>query len=78
MTAHFSVDDDIDVDVACELHPGFLEEFNGEDMAGDAALHVAGAATVDATILDRGGPGIIAPTLTVANRDHVRVSVEQQ
>ena len=49
-----------------------------EDVAGDAALHVARAAPVDAAVLDRGRPGIVAPALAVADRDHVGMAVEQQ
>src|SRR5262249_28555857 len=72
------VDDDIDMDVALGLEPRRLEILDREDVARDAPLHVARSAPVDAAVLDRGRPGIVAPAFAVADRDDVRMPVEQQ
>src|ERR1700751_3329764 len=54
MPADFLVDDDVDVNIALRLEPALNHVLDRHDMAGDAALHVAGPASVKPTILDRG------------------------
>ena len=65
VAAHLLVNDDIDHDVAFGSEAEFLEVLHGEDVARDAALHVAGTAPVDAAVLDRRRPRIVAPALAI-------------
>ena len=52
VAAHLLVDDDVDHDVALGRKAKLLEVLDSKDVARDAALHVAGAAAVDAAVLD--------------------------
>ena len=52
MAAHLLVNDDVDHDVALRGKAKLLEILNGEDVARDAALHVAGSAPINASVLD--------------------------
>src|SRR5262245_9044266 len=47
-------------------------------MAGNAALHVGGTASIDAAVLDGGGPRVVAPAFATANRNDVGVPVQEQ
>src|SRR6185295_3599840 len=78
VTADFLIDDHVDVDVALGLHAGGHQAFHRHDVAGNAALHVGGPATIHATVLDRGRPGVIAPSFATADRNDVGVSVQEQ
>jgi hypothetical protein len=76
MSAHLLVDDDIDEHVAFELQSRRFDEFHGDDVAGDAAFHICGSATIDPAVPDRCRPGIVPPAFT--DRDHVRMTVQEQ
>src|SRR6185312_2394079 len=78
MATDFFVDDDVDIDVALQLDAGFLEELHRQDMAGHPAFHVARTTAVDAAVLYRRRPGVVAPAFAVADRDDVGVAVEQK
>src|SRR6478752_9487261 len=78
MTADFLIDHDIDEDVALELDASGLKEFDGEDVACDTTFHIAGSATIDASILDLGRPRIVAPAFAFAYRNDVGVPVQQK
>src|SRR5262249_32659908 len=78
VAADFFVDDDIDVNVALGLEAGGPERSHCHDMAGNAALHIGGTASIDAAVLDGGGPGVVAPAFATANRNDVGVPVQEQ
>src|SRR5262245_9710548 len=56
VAADLLVDDDVDHDIALRRQPELLQVLNREHVAGDAALHVARAPAVDASVLDLGRP----------------------
>ncbi len=62
------------------LRPPMAPDMAGDrrDEAGDAALHVDGAAAVHLAIVDVGGEGRVAPGRLVAGRHHVGVAGEHQ
>src|SRR6185437_11863927 len=78
VAANFFVNDDVNVNIPFRLEPRRDHVLDRHDVAGDAALHIARPAPVDAAILDRGRPRIVAPAFAIADRNHVGVAVEQQ
>src|SRR6516164_11153936 len=77
MAANLLIDDDVYEYVSFDFDADFLKEFNCKNMARNAALHVTGAATIDAALFDFRRPRIVAPTLAAADGNHVRMAVEQ-
>ena len=61
-----------------EAHAERLQGSQGDDAAGDAALHVAGAPPPQATAFELAAPRIVRPRRRVACRDDVDVPVENQ
>src|SRR6202041_3486512 len=55
-----------------------LEILDREDVTGDAAFHVAGAAPIYASVLDARRPRIVAPALPAAHWNDVGVAIEQK
>src|SRR5262249_4636793 len=78
VAADLLVDDDVDHDIALRRQPELLQVLNREHVAGDAALHVARAPAVDASVLDLGRPWFVAPALAVTNGNDVSMAIEQQ
>jgi hypothetical protein len=76
VSAHLLVDHDVDEHVPFELYPGGFDQLDGHDVAGNAAFHICGSATVYPAVSNRCRPGIIAPAFT--DRDHVGMTVQQQ
>ncbi len=74
IAAGFLVGGGGDFDGAPEVGAGGDEGLGRDDRGGEAALHVAGAAAIDAVALDFGAEGIAGPA--VADLDHVVMAVE--
>src|SRR5262249_40532390 len=47
-------------------------------MAGNAALHIGGTASIDAAGFYGGGPGVVAPALAPANWDDAGIALQEQ
>src|SRR5690606_21082207 len=72
--ARFLVGGGADLDGAAVAGAGGEEGFGGDDAGGEPALHVAGAAAVDAVALDLGAERVARPA--VADLDNIMVGVE--
>src|SRR5262249_8472849 len=77
VAADLLIDDDIDQNVALEPEAGIFQKLDRQNVARDAALHVAGVAPIETAFFHRRGPGIVAPAFAVTNRDYVGMAVEQ-
>ncbi|GJE43160.1 hypothetical protein AEGHOMDF_2339 [Methylobacterium soli] len=68
---------DQEADRAAEIRAAPRDEFEGaRQHAGDAALHVGGAAPVEKPILHRSGEGTVPPRRDGARRHHVGMAGE--
>jgi hypothetical protein len=61
-----------------QTHPGVADGLRREQRAGEAALHVHGAAAVDPAVPDGRVPGRRRPAGFIADRHHVDVAVEHE
>ena len=64
--------------VALQREPRAPDEIHRLDHGGDAALHVVGAAAVDAAVHDLAAPGIALPVFHEPERHHVVVAVQDE
>ena len=74
IAAGFLIRRGADLDRAAEIGAGGDEGLGGDDTGGEAALHVAGPAAIDAVALHLGAEGVAGPAM--ADLDHVVMGVE--
>ncbi len=72
------VRDGVDDEIAAQVDTERGEHLGRQRHAGDAALHVACSAAVDAPVLDDRGERVVRPALARLDRDDVDVAVQEE